>query len=477
MSKYLELSSRITSYADGSSNLASCNVFSIEDSISDTDGIADAVAWGMKIAAAMGAPTFCLGNIRAKGSVTRHGVKTAGVASLVKMLDSTMTYIRRPGKKNSASVCYLPADHPDLADFISPELTATLTTMYLGVTIDPEKTYSPEILAQLVSAYNSYRIFICKLMRDDNGNVLYPNVCTEIRIPHKGMCNLAAIKLHEMSELSIDEFAQAFRECAEELIGYLPTIENVANQHPHLYRFTRQVGLGFVGMANFIGQLGTSYQEIVDHWEGKDSTKGSARFFVLMTFGLQAGSKVQQDHNVERLWTSQPTAHTALRLFDGEFAVAPELSPVVGGVRASDQKVRIHRKADIDSKFAGEFTYPEYCQTQEDVPYDVYRRFCEMLQTLIDLSFNTSSSTQQNRNKSHTFSHCFYGDQFTMDDLQHFIDSPLYSLYYRLPATQVSLDKSSTLDDVGDISDMFSDSPDTCPLDPVARMDCETCSM
>lgn len=471
--KYLELSSRLQAIDSGYSDGASCNTFVCHDSIGGKDGIAEMLKWCLEIPCKQGAPTLILSNIRPKGSKVSSGITARGLCDLIKVIDSIVTYARRPGKKNSACVVFVDANHADLDEYLSSDFNQSLDTVYLGVLLDPTKDYTVKTLDKLVEAYENKRIFINKITFDDEGNKLYPNVCNEIRQAHKNSCTLAAIKLHEMAFLDEHDFAIQFGKCAEKLISYLPHVERTAELNPELYTYSDQVGLGFVGMSNFLGKLGTNYQECVDAYKcEKDSLSGQACYFWdLMSSGIYEAYQVQLAYGVDRMFTAQPTAHTALRLKDGDYDVAPELSPIIGGTRASDGLIRVHRSSTIDSKYDRTLVYPEYCQTQDEVPYEVYRDFCECLADLIN---------RITGNSAHTFSHCFYGDTFTLDDLWHFIYSPLESLYYRLEPIKVSRDKTN-VDDLGDISDLLEDDsePDQemCPINPQDRLNCEACSM
>ncbi len=476
MSEYLELSSRLQAIETGASDGASCNTFVVQDSVAGKDGIAEMMQWLTEIPSLQGAPTLILSNIRPRGSMTSRGVEVQGVCSLITAIDSIVSYMKRPGKKNSACVCFVDANHGDLKEFLSPEFTASLQTVYLGVLVDPKETYSDEVVEMLVEAYHNKRIFINKIYRDAFGNLLYPNVCNEIRQIHKGLCTLGAIKLHEMSDLSRNQFAQVFAECAEKLISFLPHTKRLAEEKPHLYNYSAQVGLGFVGMSNFLGKLGTTYQDVVNYYDDEESLvvnlSATRKFFRLMWDGLESAARIQREYNVERMFTSQPTAHTALRLKDGDYAVSPELSPIIGGTRsAADNLVRVYRKSEIDSDKDLMLVYPKYVQTQEEVPYEIYRRFCEILQELI--------TDEVGEFGSHTFSHTYYDDEFTVDDFDEFMSSNLGSLYYRLEPVNVSRDKTLLDDEAGDLSDMFLYALEStqCPINPQEKAKCDVCSM
>ena len=483
VSKYLELSSRLQNSAALSDNPSayggSCNTYVIEDTIRGADGISEAVKWALDISAGQGAPTLVFNNIRPKGSLTSRGIVTSGVCSLIlNVFEGAMKWARRPGKKNTAVVYCLDLNHPDAMEFMSSEFTSQLSVGFLTVLVEPEMEYNPTLIEALIDAYENKRVFINKYGYGEQGQRLYPNVCNEIRQPHKGVCTLAAIKLHEMADLNVGEFADAFAQCAQNLIDFLPQIKQLATDNPDLFVYEPQVGLGFVGMANFIAKLGTTYQEVVEAYDGSSDNDAANRFWKLMRNGIMAGSIMQRENGVSRMWTAQPTAHTALRLTDSDgYAVAPELSPVIKGVRAkSDGMVRVHRKSTTDETFDKTLTYAPGVQCQEDVDYETYRKFCNQL---MDVMIQCTGSEA----RVHTFSHLYYGGKFTADDFATFMDSNLLSLYYRIEPTLSQRDKTELIDNAGDISDLFEDndlfedSDELCPIDPYERTKCEACSM
>lgn len=477
VSKYLELSSRLQNSAALSDNPSayggSCNTYVIEDTIRGDSGISEAVKWALDISAGQGAPTLVFNNIRPKGSTTLRGIVTSGVCSLIlNCFEGAMKWARRPGKKNTAVVYCLDLDHRDAMEFMSPEFTSQLSVGFLTVLVEHKKRYSQKQIDALVDAYENKRVFINKYSYDEQGYILYPNVCNEIRQPHKGVCTLAAIKLHEMANLNVGEFADAFAHCAQNLIDFLPQVKQLATDNPDLFVYEPQVGLGFVGMANFIASLGTTYQEVVEAYDGSSDNDAANRFWKLMRNGIMAGSIMQKENGVSRMWTAQPTAHTALRLTDANgYAVAPELAPVIKGVRAkSDGMVRVHRKSTTDAAFDKTLTYAPGVQCQEDVEYEVYRKFCNQL---MEVMIQCTGS----KARVHTFSHLFYADKFTADDLKEFLQSNLLSLYYRIEPTLSQRDKTELIDNAGDISDLFEDDDALCPIDPYERTQCEACSM
>lgn len=549
MSRYLELSSRIQSMMDGTvkSSGASCNTRIVYDSIDD---IAGAITWAMKISQKQGAPTLILSELRPSGSKISTGGTSSGPCSFAKLFDSAASVMLRPGKKNGVTVLFLDADHPDIEEWISYQFKKTLDRAYTGVLFRPYIKYPQSLLDKIAKAYDTYQVgFLCKTMIQD-GVELYPNVCTEIRQKDKGQCILGALDLSSMAGLSTVEFVEEFKSAAETMANYLQINRQNAENEPDLYSFERQVGLGFVGMANFLGLSGVTYQEAVEWLEvelvddlihtdlsnvelmeklmGKvtpDDKPGN--FWLKFIGGVIAGSEAVKD-DLDRIWTSQPTAHTSLRLGKDRVSLSKKYLMSAGtsernrvqqhiisqglGSQIRDLTEEQADKVVIDlglpttiahiknacaaelqppyavrmpgkqgssaiqqSQLKGsvELTYDYRIQTRDEVPYEVYYKFCCLIQLIFDFT-----------GKAHTLSHCTWADEITGNFVRTWLNGPLGSLYYRLEPTPAQyLDKSETWDDV-DLSDLFAvaDSvpdPGFCPLPKPGQtsIECEVCSM
>ena len=390
---------------------------------------------------------------------------------------------------------------------------------YTGVLFRPYKKYSDEVISKVASAYHEWRIaYICKTTIQ-NGEELYPNVCTEIRQKHLGQCVLGAINLSKMSGLSFPGFVNVFRESSLTMLSQLEISKSNNESNPDLFGFERQVGLGFVGMANLLGDLGCTYQDAVQwfsdnlaiDWGSEELTftelmeevlktnnqqTPASKFWTMFIGGIIAGTIAVGD-KLDRLWTSQPTAHTSLRLgeqieetallnliesgykqsckpittnaqaakyiTDNELpivikkigkAVAPELQPPYAARLPGKQGSRVINQSQL--KGSTELIYSYKVQVRDEVPEEVYYNFCCQIQRIFDFT-----------QKAHTLSHCVWEDVITTDLVKRFLDGPLQSMYYRLdPSPASTMDKSTTWDDDGlDLSILFTQEV------------CEVCSM
>jgi hypothetical protein len=531
---------------------ASCNTFIVEDSV---DGIFAAVTWAGKISQRQGAPTLILSKLRPAGSAISTGGTSSGPCSFARVFDSVASSMLRPGeKKNGVTVLFLDADHPDIDEWISYKFKATLVRAYTGVLFRPYKKYSQELLDRIAKAYDTYQVgFLCKTIIQD-GQELFPNVCTEIRQKHKGQCILGALDLSSMAGLTTVEFVDEFRSAAIAMAKNLWINGLNADQDPDLYAYEKQVGLGFVGMANFLGLSGVTYQDAVDWLEtelleelqdveltymelmerlaGKVNPEDlPGNFWLKFIGGVIAGSEAVGD-DLDRIWTAQPTAHTSLRLGQDRVSLskkfllhtdAQEQQRVLGymsskgwgrqirnltdeqadkvvialGLPTTIAHIRDAVAAELQPPYAVrlpgkqgssaihqsqlkgsvELTYDYRIQTRDEVPYEVYYRFCCLIQLVFDFT-----------GKAHTLSHSTWAEEVTGAFVRTWLDGPLGSLYYRLEPTPAQyLDKSETWDDV-DLSDMFApvnDEPEGlptkgfCPLPKPGqlRSECEVCSM
>jgi Ribonucleotide reductase, barrel domain len=495
--QYLELSSRLQSVGKGSSKGASCNVFVVEDSI---DSLTEAQRWATLISKSEGAPTLIMDQIRPAGSPVSDGSTASGVCSFVLAFDGWAHAMKRAEKKNGVLSVYIDANHPDLDQWLNyPNFVGKLDCAYTGVLLYPGIQYSDEVLAKIALAYHEWRLaYICKPTKDDRtGEWLYPNVCTEIRIRHKGQCALGAIKLHDMAGLTRDQFAGVVGGCVARMSDTLEVTQYNAYTDPDLYSFEPQVGLGWVGMANFIGKLGSTYQEVVSLFdtmfpdgiqhltmpeimgivESFDPLQFFGRevpgyvFWDHFIYAVHVGDLVASELSLNRVWTAQPTAHTSRRVNDQGYAVAPELQPPLA-VRGEDRLSRHIQQSELKGSY--EAIYPSYVQTRDEVPYHVYRRFAEHLQSLFQVN-----------GRSHTFSHNVYAEVVDLQFVKDFIKSPLGSLYYRLSPSEAQVQSKAQTWDGVDITDLFADDPnpeppldsDQCPIDPTLREQCESCSM
>lgn len=488
--RQLEISSRIKGMLSGTSpsDGASCNTFIVEDSIDGENGIAASFAWATKISQKEGAPTLVLSKLRPAGSKVSSGGTASGACSFARVYDTIALTMLRPTKKNGVTVLFLDADHPEILEWL--RLSRELKRAYTGVLFRPGKQYDDELLTAIATAYDTHQLtYLCKVTRTEDDRELYPNVCTEIRQGHKGVCTLSALKAHEM-DLSPLSWVSVGRDVGAWMYALLTQVSKPNMQaHPELYQFEPQVGIGLVGLANLFGQNGITYRDaltwgrfLLGEMEMIDTPTDLARMLAGLTqqkdnsplqfwvcYVLFCLSVIEEMPGVTRIFTQQPTAHTALRLSHKvggvRYSVAPEIAPPYAVRSAADGLSRATQQSELRGD--RELIYPAFVEVRDEVPALVYEQVAEVFQLIWDYF-----------GKGHTLSYSTYRDVIDLAAIKQFLISPLQSWYYRLDPTPAStFDKTNTWDSEGDLGDLFEqeEPTGTCSLD--RKSDCEVCSM
>ena len=142
----------------------------------------------------------------------------------------------------------------------------------------------------------------------------------------------------------------------------------------------RQVGLGMLGLANFLALQGVTYAEfgeaLSQHlYESYDTivTPAARKLVKALQDGVDSAAAVARRANMDRAFAIAPTASCSYRYQDlAGYTTAPEIAPPIG------------RTVDRDSSTFGVETF-DYgdVETAESVGWDVYKRvvdgICAML--------------------------------------------------------------------------------------------------
>jgi hypothetical protein len=230
------------------------------------------------------------------------------------------------------------------------------------------------------------------------------------------------------------------------------------------------VGLGALGLANFLAIQGISYEDfggaleayLIDdphpwchHWT--DTTAGKAVY--ALNKGIVAASEIAREHGMERAFCIAPTASCSYRYLDSKgFTTAPEIAPPIG------------RLVDRDSGTFGveSFDYGEV-QIAAEVGWPTFFKVANGIVKLF-----------QNTGLFHGYSCNHWSDQvvYSREFLQNWLESPQTSLYYALqvtPQTQRKDDAYAALDD--DFKEMFGLNNDEAIEDAaVCNLDADFCS-
>jgi hypothetical protein len=414
----------------------SCAVIVVDDSMEGPDGIE--ASWrftshGLRNGAGV---AVHLSNLRPRGTQNGKGLTASGPCSFGKIYSTLNEIIRRGGKfKNGAVVLHLDYDHPDAMEFISMT-RQELQWAKRAINVDEhffERT-TPEFRTKLIQAISNGDVWLVKKKYDRFGNRVYFQVCLEVAMPSRGTCLLEHINA---GACDIDDLEGAFAEGMKELCE-LHARTGVGRTSEYLPpEKDRQVGLGILGLANFLSIHDISYRDfgealeafLIDdphpwyhHWNEQPAGKA----VYALDKGIRAAADVALEHKMERAFAIAPTASCSYRYLDARgFTTAPEIAPPIA------------RIVDRDSETMGveRFEYGPV-EIAEEVGWEAFRKVADGIVALMART-----------GLLHGYSMNWWSDMVVCDEafIKEWLDSPQTSLYYALQVQSGTQAK----DDVG----------------------------
>jgi hypothetical protein len=414
----------------------SCAVIVVDDSMEGPDGIE--ASWrftshGLRNGAGV---AVHLSNLRPRGMQNGKGLTASGPCSFGKIYSTLNEIIRRGGKfKNGAVVLHLDYDHPDAMEFVSMT-RQELQWAKRAINVDEgffERT-TPEFRDKLIQAISNGDVWLVKKKYDRLGNRVYFQVCLEVAMPSRGTCLLEHINA---GACSINELKGAFGAGMEELCQ-LHARTGVGRTSEYLPpEQDRQVGLGILGLANFLSIHGISYDDFgraldaylmddphpwAHHWT--DTVAGQAVY--AMDEGIRYAAEIAREYKMERAFAIAPTASCSYRYLDSRgFTTAPEIAPPIA------------RLVDRDSETMGveRFEYGPV-EIAEEVGWEAFRKVADGIMRLMERT-----------GLLHGYSMNWWSDLVACDEafLKEWLESPQTSLYYALQVQSGTQAK----DDVG----------------------------
>ena len=412
----------------------SCAVIVVEDSMEGRDGIE--ASWrftshGLRNGAGV---AVHLSNLRPRGEQNGKGLTASGPCSFGKIYSTLNEILRRGGKfKNGAVVLHLDYDHPDAMEFISMT-RQELQWAKRAINVDEyffERT-TPEFRTKLIQAISNGDVWLVKKKYDRFGSRVFFQVCLEVAMPSRGTCLLEHINA---GACGIDDLEKAFTAGMKEVcelhartgVGrtseYLPPEED------------RQVGLGILGLANFLSIHGISYEDFgnalesytlgTEQWDYWYETKAGDAVSAFDN-AIESAAEVARSYNMERAFAIAPTASCSYRYLDSRgFTTAPEIAPPIA------------RVVDRDSETMGveRFYYGEV-EIAEEVGWEAFRKVADGIMRLMERT-----------GLLHGYSLNWWSDMVVCDEdfLKEWLESPQTSLYYALQVQSGTQAK----DDVG----------------------------
>jgi len=420
----------------------SCTVFVVEDEMEGPDGIEASwrfVSHALRNGAGV---AVHLSKLRERGSQNGKGLVASGPVSFARIYSTLNEILRRGGiYKNGAVVCHLDYTHPDAIEFITASRSdLSWVKRCLNVDINFFDVASPELIEATLEGIKKGDIWLNKIRYDANGNRIYGNVCLEVYLPSRGTCLLQHINL---GACHLKDLAPAFVEGMTSLVE-LHARTGVGDTGEYLSPdMDRQVGLGILGLANFLCQNNVTYKdfgEAIDAYLSHQPIHTPAYLLVSeLSLAIEMAAQIARKAGMQRAFAIAPTASCSYNNVDLRgYTTTPELAPPIS------------RNVDRDSGTFGvqSFAYPPDCEIASEVGWADYKRVADGLVSLFRVTM-----------LFHGYSFNSWSDVITYDKkfLEDWMTSSQTSLYYSLqvmPDTQSKDDAMAALDD--DFKDLFS---------------------
>ena len=444
MTEFIARTGRVQSWLDNPESRlpVSCTVFNVMDSYEGPDGIAESITFAAHALRYGAGCAIHLSNLRPRGHDNGRGLVASGPVSFAKIYSVLNEVLRRGGHfRNGAITVHLDLCHGDINEF----LTASREELpWIKRCVDVTEDWwneASELTKQLIyKGIQAGDIWLCKVKYDQHGERIYFNVCLEIALYSRGTCLLSHVNL---GACRVDDLSQAFVEGMEGLCD-LHSRTGVGDSGQYLsHEEDRQVGLGVLGLANFLSLNQVTYKEFGDALATINKgpypiVHNAANHLALeLKKAVNKAAAVAKLNRMDRAFTIAPTATCSYRYTDREgFTTTPEIAPPIA------------REVDRDSGTFGVQSY-NYGNVEiaAEVGWEDYKKVADgMVQLFTDTglfhgySFNSWSDV------------CTYDENFIRD----WLESPQTSLYYALqvqPDTLRKDDATALMDE--DYKDIF----------------------
>ena len=329
---------------------------------------------------------------------------------------------------------HLDYQHPDAIKFIQASRSdLAWVKRCLNVDAGFLTSASPELIEATLEGIKKGDIWLNKIRFDAEGNRIYSNVCLEVYLPSRGTCLLQHINL---GACQLGDLTPAFVEGMSSLIA-LHSKTGVGETGEYLSpEVDRQVGLGVLGLANFLAQNGVTYKqfgEALDAYIAHLPIHTPAYILVSeLAKSIEIAAQIARQAGMYRAFAIAPTASCSYNNVDLRgYTTTPELAPPIS------------RHVDRDSGTFGvqSYAYPPDCEIAAEVGWADYKKVVDGMVTLF-------RSTML----FHGYSFNSWSDMVTYDRafIRDWMASSQTSLYYALqvsPDTQAKDDALAALDE------------------------------
>jgi hypothetical protein len=400
----------------------SCTVFVVEDEMEGLNGIEASWRFASHALRFGAGCAIHLSKLRPKGHENGKGLVSSGPVSFAKIYSTLNEVLRRGGVwKNGAIVCHLDLQHPDVLEFITAS-RADLPWVKRCVNINPFwwEQASSEIKEALLNGIKRGDIWLNKTKVDAFGQRIYGNVCLEVYLPSRGTCLLQHINL---GACDVGDLQQAFTRGMQELCS-LHAKTGVGESGEYLTPdIDRQVGLGMLGLANFLRRHNVSYEAFGKALKSPDNSPAGVLATELQR-AIEGAATIARSNGMVRAFAIAPTASCSYRYTDLDgFTTTPEIAPPIA------------RKVDRDSGTFGveSFDYGDV-EIASEVGWDAYFNVVNAVVSMLDKT-----------GLLHGYSFNSWSDVIPYDEefIEEWLQSPQTSLYYSLQVMPDTQDKSN----------------------------------
>jgi len=272
--------------------LAACFVLPIAD---DLDSIFQTLGLAARIQRSGGGTGFSFSNLRPRGDVVKStGGSSSGPVSFMELFDHSTALIRAGGRRRGANMAVLRVDHPDIVEFVSAKrISGRLENFNLSVGMTDEyftslrsgqpfplrDPRSGEVRLMLSAADLLQRItesawaggdpgllFLDEINRANPipscGPIEATNPCGEQPLLPYESCTLGSINLGKFvagNQIDWSALAEAIRDAVVFLDNVIETNSFPATAIRHATFNTRKLGLGVMGLADLLADIGVPY--------------------------------------------------------------------------------------------------------------------------------------------------------------------------------------------------------------------------
>ena len=355
----------------------SCTVFVVEDSMEGPEGIEASWRFASHALRHGAGCAVHLSKLRPKGHENGKGLTASGPVSFAKIYSTLNETLRRGGHyKNGAIVAHLDIDHADILEFVQlPRSDAPWIKRTVDLDSGLWQSTDSEVKDAIIQGIKSGDIWLNKI-KYQNGKRIYGNVCLEVYLPSRGTCLLQHVNLSACRSRDLQKaFAQGMSELCD-----LHGRTGVGGTGEYLPSDTdRQVGLGMLGLSNFLRREGVTYEDfgyaLEEINKGIPNTNQEAHDIAWnLKQAIENAAFIARQHNMDRAFAIAPTASCSYKSKDLDgYTATPEIAPPIA------------RTVDRDSGTFGveHFEYGDV-EIASEVGWDAYKRVADELMIMLD---------------------------------------------------------------------------------------------